>query len=61
MTAQQFKVKPTSQEVDVLDPDTFKPLKKAGEMKPRNEYWLRRVLDKSVTEVKNTKVSKENT
>ena len=43
-----FKIKPTKG-LTVRDPETREPLKAAGEEKPRNTYWLRRVKDKSVT------------
>lgn len=46
----QFKIKPSST-TPVLDPVTFQSLKKSGEEKPRNEYWLRRLADGSVVEV----------
>lgn len=46
----KFKIKPSSA-TPVLDPLTFEPLKKTGEDKPRNEYWLRRLADGSVVEV----------
>ncbi|EDL52621.1 hypothetical protein VSAK1_13781 [Vibrio mediterranei AK1] len=39
-----FKIKP-KQGVTVKDPETFEALKKEGEAKPRNAYWLRRVQD----------------
>jgi hypothetical protein len=47
-----FKIKPAVDKQQVLDPVTRQPLKVKGEEKPRNEYWLRRVLDKSVIEIK---------
>ncbi|MGY3687552.1 DUF2635 domain-containing protein [Vibrio coralliilyticus] len=47
-----FKVKPNSKGLLVRDPETRQPLKAAGEVKPRNTYWLRRIKDKSVVEVK---------
>ncbi|WP_281628967.1 DUF2635 domain-containing protein [Vibrio sp. St2] len=47
-----FKVKPISKGLLVRDPETRQPLKAAGEVKPRNTYWLRRIKDKSVVEVK---------
>lgn len=49
-----FKIKPAVDKQQVLDPVTRQPLKVKGEEKPRNEYWLRRVLDKSVVEIKPT-------
>jgi hypothetical protein len=49
-----FNIKPAVAKQKVLDPITFAPLKTKGEVKPRNEYWLRRVLDKSVVEIKPT-------
>lgn len=36
----------------VRDPETREPLKAAGEEKPRTTYWLRRIKDESVIEVK---------
>ena len=47
-----FKVKPSSKGLLVRDPETRQPPKAAGEVKPRNTYWLRRIKDKSVVEVK---------
>ncbi|NOI29554.1 DUF2635 domain-containing protein [Vibrio coralliilyticus] len=47
-----FKVKPSRKDLLVRDPETRQPLKAAGEVKPRNTYWLRRIKDKSVVEVK---------
>ncbi|WED23519.1 DUF2635 domain-containing protein [Vibrio sp. JC009] len=46
-----FKVKP-KKGLLVRDPQTREPLKATGETKPRNTYWLRRIQDESVTEVK---------
>jgi len=46
-----FKIKPNGEGKKVRDPITFEPLKPAGEEKPRNEYWLRRVLDGAVVKV----------
>lgn len=53
----KFKIKPANKEIKVLDPETFQPLKAAGELKPRNEYWIRRLNDGSVIEVKEDKKS----
>lgn len=57
MSAKQptFKIKPANKDVTVLDPETRKPLEAKGETKPRNEYWLRRLADKSVIEVTTAK------
>ena len=57
----EFKIKPISDALNVLDPQTLNPLKKEGETKPQSEYWLRRVLDKTVTviEPQNKKSKKE--
>jgi len=52
MTQQKFKIKPADKNVNVRDPETYEPLKATGEEKPRNEYWLRRLKDGSVVEVK---------
>ena len=46
-----FKIKPAVAKQQVLDPVTRKPLNVKGEEKPRNGYWLRRVMDKSVVEI----------
>ncbi len=40
--------KPTTKDLLVRDPITRVPLKASGEVKPRNAYWLRRILDDSV-------------
>jgi len=55
---QTFKIKPLAG-ISVLDPDSKQPLKKSGEVKPRNEYWLRRLVDGVVIEI-NIKPTKEN-
>lgn len=49
-----FKIKPAKAGLLVKDPETRKPLKAAGEEKPRTAYWLRRINDKSVVVVKAT-------
>lgn len=41
--SQTFFIKPTRSQV--RDPETMRPLAKAGETKPRNAYWLRRLRD----------------
>ena len=51
----EIKIKPKVKGVLVRDPITREPLKANGEMKPRNAYWLRRILDASVVEVKDKK------
>ncbi|ACB55679.1 hypothetical protein VF_2640 [Aliivibrio fischeri ES114] len=40
----------------VRDPETRQPLKKTGEEKPRNIYWLRRLKEGSVGIVKTKKI-----
>ncbi len=42
-----FKIKPTkpTTEALVIDPITFIPLKTAGEVKPKNMYWLAKIND----------------
>ncbi len=52
-----IKVKPLN-ELIVRDPITREPLKKEGEEKPRTTYWLRRIKDKSVALVGETKTAK---
>ena len=47
----EIKIKPATKGLLVRDPITREPLKAEGEMKPRNAYWVRRVLDASVVEV----------
>jgi hypothetical protein len=42
----------------VLDPLTYAPLNANGEEKPRSEYWLRRLVDGDVIEVKTVKQEK---
>lgn len=56
---QNFTVKPKVKGAKVLDPDSFEPLKEEGELKPRDEYWLRRILDGSVVEIKTTAKDKK--
>ena len=51
----EIKIKPKVKGVLVRDPITREPLKANGEMKPRNTYWLRRILDASVIEVDSKK------
>lgn len=58
-----FKIKPTKPiaKALVLDPITKKPLNKKGEFKPRNTYWLSRVRDGDVVEIKAKKQTKTPT
>lgn len=51
----EIKIKPKVKGLLVRDPITREPLKASGEMKPRNTYWLRRILDASVIEVDSKK------
>lgn len=55
-----FKIKPVKAGLLVRDPITRAPLKEKGEEKPRNAYWLRRLNDKSVVEVKTPAKSTAN-
>lgn len=48
---EEFKIKPTSA-TKVLDPDNYKSLKTKGEIKPKNAYWLCRIADSDVVEIK---------
>ena len=48
---QTFKIKPKVKGQTVRDPDTYEALKAAGEVKPRNSYWLRRIKDGVVVEI----------
>lgn len=50
--APTFFIKPTAEKLLVKDPITREPLKAAGEEKPRTAYWLRRIKDKSVVQLK---------
>ncbi len=57
---QTFTIKPKTSGLLVRDPESRKPLKPEGEEKPRNTYWLRRIKDQSVVEVKaKTSVKKD--
>jgi len=59
---QTFKIKPTVKGKVVKmvrDPVTYEALKVAGEIKPRNSYWLRRVSDGDVIEVSTAVQKKE--
>lgn len=42
----------------VRDPDTRKPLAAAGELKPRDTYWLRRISEGSALIVEPKKEAK---
>lgn len=55
-----FKVKP-KKGLLVRDPETREPLKAAGEEKPRDIYWLRRVASGDVEEVKTKSATKKET
>jgi hypothetical protein len=56
---QKFNVKPANKALLVRDPITRTPLAGKGELKPRNGYWLRRVIDGSVIEMKGKNKSGE--
>ena len=43
----------------VRDPVTMRPLAAEGEEKPRDTYWLRRLIDGDVTEAQPPKKTKE--
>ncbi|WP_022940122.1 DUF2635 domain-containing protein [Psychromonas hadalis] len=49
---QTFNIKPKVAGEKILDPLSFTPLEDKGEVKPRSEYWLRRILDGDVIEIK---------
>lgn len=53
----EFKVVP-KKGLLVRDPNTREPLKAAGELKPRNTYWLRRIKEGSVLIVEPKKETK---
>ncbi|WP_076589701.1 DUF2635 domain-containing protein [Vibrio ostreicida] len=60
-TVPTFTIKPRAG-ITVKDPDILEPLKKTGESKPRNTYWLRRVNDGDCTvepSTKQTTIKKE--
>lgn len=46
--------------VQVRDPRNAEPLPKEGARVPRNAYWLRRLRDGDVTEVRRAPKSKSN-
>jgi len=59
---QTFKIKPNvrGKIVHIVrDPVTYEALKVAGEIKPRNSYWLRRIKDNDVVEVLTTVQKKD--
>ncbi|WP_084605491.1 DUF2635 domain-containing protein [Psychromonas aquimarina] len=56
---QTFKIKPNVKGKIVRDPITYEALKPAGEVKPRNSYWLRRISDGDVVELSTDKHKKE--
>ena len=49
-----FKIKPNPETLLVWDEITRIPLKSKGEIKLRNEYWLRRMSDGDVIEITET-------
>lgn len=51
-------IKPAQSDLIVRDPTTGKPLQAAGEPKPRNSYWLRRLRDGDVVVVNDKKGGK---
>ncbi|MEZ8115162.1 DUF2635 domain-containing protein [Vibrio splendidus] len=51
-TVTTFTIKPAKTGLLVKDPVTRKPLAAKGEEKPRNAYWLRRLADKSIVDMK---------
>ena len=51
---QTVKLKP-KKGLLVRDPETREPLKAAGETKPRNTYWLRRLKEGSAVIVESKK------
>lgn len=53
-----IKIKPVQGAV-VRDPETKELLAASGESKPRSSYWLRRLRDGDVEEVKTTKGAKK--
>lgn len=60
MNNEEFKIKPTKPTnlALVLDPETYQPLAKKGEIKPRNVYWLARIADGDVEIINETKKEK---
>lgn len=50
----EIKLKPVG-ELLVRDPLTRKALTRDGEMKPRNVYWLRRLHEGAVIQIKTKK------
>ena len=54
MALPTFRIKPAKTSLIVKDPTTREPLKAAGEDKPRNAYWLRRLAEKSIVVIDKT-------
>ena len=52
-------IKPRSEDLVIRDPETFLPLKKDGEKKPKNQFWNRRLRDGDVVLAKKPKAKKE--
>lgn len=48
-------MRPTREGLIVRDPITMNPLLAEGELKPRSQYWLRRIKDGDVEVVEPTK------
>jgi len=57
----QIQIQPARSGLVVRDPSTAKALPAAGETKPRNSYWLRRLRDGDVVEVAAAKKSRRST
>jgi len=58
MIRNTIKIKPANKDVVVRDPMTRRPLEAKGEAKPRSPYWVRRLNDGDVIEIKKIGVNK---
>lgn len=57
--AEKMFIKPSSEDLLVRDPETFLPLDKDGEEKPRTQFWNRRLRDGDVVLTQKPKKPKE--
>jgi len=58
MMKNTIKIKPANKDVVVRDPITRRPLEAKGEVKLRSPYWVRRLNDGDVIEIKKTGANK---
>jgi len=58
MMENTIQIKPANKDVVVRDPITRRQLEAKGEAKPRSPYWVRRLNDGDVIEIKKAGANK---